>query len=125
MTYLNSPVAYLVDDDFDSKGNLTNTEIPKNKPALIMVQSNFCGHCTKAKPAYQQFAEKNKDKVFCATVQGDGTEPGEKELSSRLKSLIPGFRGFPEYVLFVNGKMSKKHDGGRDVESLEKFVFGK
>lgn len=122
MLFLNKPVAYLQDKDFDAQGNLVNPQIPKNLPVLIMVQAGFCGHCTHAKPAFQEFANKNVGKVFCATIQGDGKEPGEAELSKRLNDLIPNFVGFPEYVVINNGKLTKKESGGRGVKDLDDFV---
>lgn len=123
MSYLNHPVAYLVDSDIDQDGNLINPQIPKDIPVLIMIQANFCGHCTKAKPALQKFAEKNKGKVFVGTIQGDGKEPGEQELSKRLSNIYPTFRGFPEYVKYMGGKYVGNHEGGRSIEDLEEFVF--
>ena len=52
MMYLNK-VAYLQDSDFDIKGNIINKNIPDNIPIVIMLQAEFCGYCTKAKPAFQ------------------------------------------------------------------------
>ena len=37
--YLNDPIYYLEDNDFDSQGNLINPKIPKN--ILSCVLSNF------------------------------------------------------------------------------------
>ena len=122
MSYLNMPIAYLVDSDFDDNGNIINPQIPTDIPVLVMIQANFCGHCTTAKPAFQKLAEQNKGKIFAATIQGDGKETGESQLSRRLSSIVPGFRGFPEYVLFKNGKRIK-HEGGRSKDDLENFAF--
>jgi thiol-disulfide isomerase/thioredoxin len=122
MLFLNKPVAYLQDEDFDKNGNLINKEIPKNIPTIIMIQANFCGYCTKAKPDFQSFADKNVGKYFCATIQGDGKEEGEPELSKRLNLIHPKFRGYPSYVGYKNGKFIKIHDGDRDKKSLENFA---
>lgn len=122
MSNLKRPIAYLVDSDIDEQGNLKNNEIPKNTPVMLMVHSNWCGHCTAAKPAYQEFANKNKGKVFCTTIQADGKEAGEKELAQRLNKILPGFRGFPHYAVFYNGKLVKTHEGGRSVQDLENCV---
>lgn len=122
MKYFNKPVYYLVDTDFDNKGNLINKNIPLDKPVVIMIQANFCGYCTVAKPAFQEFAHKYQNKVFCATIQGDGTEKGEPELSNKIKTIDPQFRGFPGYVLYRNGKYVKSGDA-RSLVELEKFVF--
>jgi len=122
MIYLNKPVAYLVDTDFDANGNLINPQIPKNIPVVIMIQAKFCGHCTNAKPAFQEFANKNQGKIFCATIEGDGTQKGEKELSDNLKKIDPTFRGFPSYVGYKNTKFIKSHNGGRKLQDLENFA---
>jgi hypothetical protein len=122
MKYLNKPVYYLVDSDFDRKGNLINKNIPLNIPVCIMIQAVFCGYCTVAKPAFQDFAIKYHNKVFCATIQGDGNEKGEPELSNRIKQIDPHFKGFPSYVLYKNGKYVKSGDARSFVE-LERFVF--
>ena len=122
MTYLNKPIAYLVDTDFDDDGNLINPEIPKDIPVLIMIQANFCGHCTHAKPEFQKLSEENENDLFCSTIQGDGNEDGEQELGKRLINIFPGFRGFPEYMLYKNGEFVEQHDGGRSSDDLKKFL---
>ena len=120
--FLNRPIAYLQDFDFNAKGDLVNPNIPKDKPVIIMIQANFCGHCTVAKPAFSQFASKNNGRVFCATIQGDGQVEGESELGKRLEVIHPGFRGFPGYVKYQNCMRSSVHNGGREVADLERFA---
>lgn len=122
MIYLQKPVAYLTDSDFDDNGNLINKKIPNDIPVVIMIQANFCGYCSHAKPAFQEFANKHEGKVFCATIQGDGTQAGEKELMKKIKKIDPSFRGYPDYVGYKNGKLIKVHTGGRNVNDLENFV---
>ena len=122
MEYLNKPVAYLQDQDFDANGNLVNSSIPDNIPVVVMLQAKFCGYCTQAKPALQEFADQNVGSVFVATVQADGDMPGEKELGKRLSKIIPGFRGFPEYVLYKNGKRIDKKIKGRSLQDLNDFA---
>jgi thiol-disulfide isomerase/thioredoxin len=122
MMYLQKPIGYLVNSDFDEDGNLINKKIPNNIPILIMIQANFCGYCSHAKPAFQEFANKNEGKVFCATIQGDGKEVGEKELMKKIKKIDPSFRGYPSYVVYKNNKLIKVHNGGRDEKDLEKLI---
>jgi thiol-disulfide isomerase/thioredoxin len=122
MIYLQKPVAYLTDSDFDDNGDLINKKIPNDIPVVIMIQANFCGYCSHSKPAFQEFANKHEGKVFCATIQGDGTEAGEKELMKKIKKIDPSFRGYPDYVGYKNGKLIKVHTGGRNVNDLENFV---
>ena len=51
--YLTKPIAYLTIKDFDSNGNLINPKLKDGK-VIIMIQANFCGYCTIAKPAFQE-----------------------------------------------------------------------
>lgn len=119
---LYKPVYYLENSDFSENGNdLINPKIPKNKPVVIMLAANFCGHCTTAKPAYQSAAE-NHPEIFFATVQGDSQNPEEQKLSQRLSQMFPGFSGYPTFVGYSNGKFARIHDGGRDEESIVAFA---
>ena len=111
------------DGDIDNKGHIINPKIPINKPVLVMVQAGWCPHCTHAKPAFQEFANQYKDEVFCATIEADGERKSEKDLAKRINVIIPDFKGFPDYVLFINGKPQSKKVEGRSVIDLEKFVF--
>lgn len=122
MKYLTKPVAYLEVTDFDSNGNIVNPEIPRNVPVVVMVQGNFCGYCTQAKPAFQEFAEQNRGKVFAATIQGDGEQSGEQELKKKLNTFYDDFQGYPHYVLYKGGKRVPKQIKGRGVVELTEFV---
>jgi len=121
--YLYEPVAYLQDFDFDKDGNLSNPQLLGDKLVVIMIQADFCGHCTHAKPEFQKFADsiatsEYNNKIIPTTIQGDGQEPGEPELRPRLGTIFKGFRGFPCYALMYNGKLVKIHEGGRDSTSI-------
>lgn len=121
MSNFDYPVAYLEDSDFTKEGELSNKEIPTDMPVVVMLQSSWCGHCKKAKPAFQEFANKMQGKVFCATIQADGDRQSEKDLGKRLKTLKPSFIGFPDYLLIKNGKISDKNTNGREVDDLIEF----
>ena len=113
-------INYLEEQDVNPDGSL-KSHVTKGKPTLVMVQGNFCGYCTQAKPAFQKYANNNKGKVLCATIQGDGEIKGEKELGSRLQKIKYGFRGYPDYVKYKGGKKVPGEISGRTLEDLEKF----
>ncbi len=121
MSDFNYPVAYLEDSDFTKEGQLSNSDIPPGMNVVVMAQSSWCGYCKKAKPAFQEFADKMQGKVFCATIQSDGDRQSEKDLGKRLKNINPEFVGFPNYMLFKNGTMSDKQIKGREVTDLIEF----
>lgn len=119
---MSDSVAYLEDSDFDQSGALINPTIPKNIPTVVFIQASWCPHCQHAKPTFQEFAIRMKGKVFSATIQADGERDSEKALGKRVKQIKPGFRGFPDYVLFVNGKRVNKEISGRNMSDLMEFA---
>ena len=86
-----------------------------------MLAANFCGHCTAAKPAYQEAADKHPE-IFFATIQGDSQNPEEQKLSQRLSQMFENFQGYPTFVGYRGGKYVRTHDGPRDVESIVNFA---
>lgn len=133
--YFEKPVYYLQRNDFDDNGNLIVPEL-RNKKVIIMIQANYCGHCTNAKGDYYKAAkyikelEKNggtsyQNKVVFATIQADGEEDGEKELNQILDKIKPTFVGFPDYVLYVNGKRIEDNGPpGRNFNNIVNYVMG-
>jgi len=130
-TVLLYPVAYLDNNDFQEE-KLPNGKIehklvlPNNihndKDVVVMLQTSWCPHCTSAKPAFQKFAKQYEKEIFCATIQADGDTDEEKKLGKRIEKIVPGFRGFPEYCLFVKGKRVDKQIKHRTVEGLIEFA---
>jgi len=116
------PVFYLEDNDFSSDGSLSSSNLPENMPVIIFIQASYCGHCNNAKPAFQAFAEKNKGKVLCATIQGDSQNISEQKLMNRIKLISPDFRGFPDYVLYINRKRQNKQIKSRDEKGLQELI---
>ena len=119
--YLDKPIAYLEDQDFDEEGNLVAENIPSGIPVIVMVQSSWCTQCTSAKTEFQSFADATVGRVFCATIQVDGDRSSEKALGKRIKTLKPKLRGFPDYLLYRNGRKIDKEIQGRDVRHLRDF----
>lgn len=120
-SYLDKPIAYLENEDFDSKGNLIAKGIPSDMPVVIMLQSSWCTHCNKAKPNFQDFANATEGAVFCATIQVDGDRESEKTLGRRIKTIKPNLRGYPDYLLYKNGIRINREIEGRDVIHLRNF----
>jgi thiol-disulfide isomerase/thioredoxin len=121
----NEKVGYLENSDFDNNGALLNPILLGKKiPIVVMVQASWCGFCIKSKPAFQEYANKtNRNQVFCATIHADGERQTEKDLGERIKTIIPDFKGFPHYALYMNGKLQEnKEIKGRSVEDLGEFT---
>ena len=121
---MSNNIAFLQNDALDSSGNLTFST--DNKPLLVMVKASWCGHCKTAAPGFQEFADKYSDKVLCGCIrEGDEQTPSEKELMTRLttvKTVMPSFRGYPHFVLYVNGKPVDGTVSDRSVAGYKDFV---
>ena len=109
-----SSVLDLIPDNFDK------VVLQSGKPALVEFFAPWCGHCKTLAPIYEELAgtfEFAKDKVSIGKVDADD----HKELGRKF-----GVQGFPTLKWF-DGKSDKPTDysGGRDLESLSKFVTEK
>ena len=121
LEYFSKSIGYLEDHDFDKEGNLIAAEVPSDTPVVVMLQSSWCPQCREAKINFQEFANATQGRIFCATIQADGERSSEKSLGDRIKSLKPNFRGFPDYLLYVNGLRIDREVTGRDVKHLRDF----
>jgi protein disulfide-isomerase A6 len=109
-----SAVLDLIPDNFDK------VVLKSGKPTLVEFFAPWCGHCKTLAPVYEELAqtfEHAKDKVQIAKVDADS----ERELGKRF-----GVQGFPT-LKFFDGKSDKptEYNGGRDLESLTKFITEK
>ena len=123
-------VYYLEDSDFDfsNPNEIKLTGFKKlgmhNKPVLVLVFASWCGYCQKFKPDFQAFANIIKEMgepIYVATIQADGKEQGQVELSKKLRTIFKDFRGFPDVYMFKNNKLNKKFDRERTKDALMSF----
>ncbi|ORY71872.1 thioredoxin-like protein [Pseudomassariella vexata] len=108
-----SAVLDLVPDNFDQ------VVLKSGKASLVEFFAPWCGHCKNLAPIYEELAhafEFSKD-VQIAKVDADA----EKSLGRRFD-----IGGFPTLKWF-DGKSDKptEYNGGRDLESLTKFITEK
>ena len=113
-THAASLVLDLIPDNFDK------VVLKSGKPALVEFFAPWCGHCKTLAPVYEELAQHfafAEDKVSIGKVDADE----HKELGRRF-----GVQGFPTLKWF-DGKSDKAVDytGGRDLESLTKWVTEK
>ena len=109
-----SAVLDLIPSNFDS------IVLKSGKPALVEFFAPWCGHCKNLAPVYEELAqslESQSSKVSIAKVDADA----EKSLGKRF-----GIQGFPT-IKYFDGKSETPEDynGGRDLESLQKFITEK
>jgi protein disulfide-isomerase A6 len=109
-----SAVVDLTPSNFDA------VVLKSGKPALVEFFAPWCGHCKNLAPVYEELATAftyAADKVTIAKVDADD----HKSLGKRF-----GVQGFPTLKWF-DGKSDKPvdFDGGRDLESLAKWITEK
>ncbi|KAH7139092.1 thioredoxin-like protein [Dendryphion nanum] len=100
--------------------NFDSVVLKSGKPALVEFFAPWCGHCKNLAPVYEELATSFQfaaDKVSIAKVDADN----HKSLGKQF-----GVQGFPTLKWF-DGKSDKPTDyeGGRDLESLQKFITEK
>lgn len=112
-------VAYIEIQDIDHNGKL-KPHVNRGKPLIVMAQGKNCGHCTTAKPAFQELAY-NSNNIICGSIQMDG-ESDDREAGKWVKKWDQSYRGIPTYIGFdKHGNYVKTHTGQRDKESLRQF----
>ena len=107
-----SDVLNLRPDNFDK------IVFESGKPALVEFFAPWCGHCKNLAPVYEELAtafSPFSSKVSIANVDADE----HKSLGKKF-----GVQGFPTLKWFSGEKGAEPVDysGGRDIESLTKFV---
>lgn len=101
-----SDVVKLTKDNFDAV-------IAKEKLVFIKFFAPWCGHCQSMAEDFKSVATELKGKAVLADV--DATV--EEELAKKYN-----IDGFPTLKLFSNGEELTDYNGGRDKESMIKFI---
>lgn len=100
--------------------NFDDVVLKSGKPSLVEFFAPWCGHCKNLAPIYEELAssfESMSSKVTIAKADCDA----HRDLGTRF-----GVQGFPT-LKFFDGKSNTPVDysGGRDLESLTKFITEK
>ena len=100
--------------------NYDEVVLKSGKPALVEFFAPWCGHCKTLAPTYEELASNYahaSDKLIIAKVDADE----HKKLGKRFN-----VQGFPTLKWF-DGKndQPEEYGGGRDLDSLTKFITDK
>lgn len=97
--------------------NGTVTVKGQNKPGMLLIMANWCGHCTRFKPVYADL-DSRIGKDFSITSIEEGQFSQNINLANTLK-----ISGFPTIKVFdKNGVITGTYNEGRDLQSLLAFI---
>ena len=102
------------EDDMPAKDIDRNV---KTGTKLVLFYADWCGHCKKIKPVWEETAKKvNIDEVKMIKVNcGEGTEK-DQEIMKKYS-----IDGYPTIIKFVEGK-PQLYQGERDAKSLKEAL---
>jgi thiol-disulfide isomerase/thioredoxin len=115
-------VIVLKNGDFDSNMNLTKSNL-KNK-VIILYYADWCGHCKRLKPAYNQLIEMSNNgklDVSIAAVNADDNDGLMERMRGLGNKAEYDVRGFPSIVSYNNGKYYSTYSYDNTQEGREKF----
>lgn len=116
-------VKYLEDFDFSGKTLLPSQG--NNDVYIVMIFASWCGFCVKAFPEYYEFAKRvateGNSNIQVCCIQADGDRESEQLLGKKLKDTIDGFRGFPHFCIYKNGKKIADYNGERKAQNFYDF----
>ncbi len=92
--------------------HINNNKINLNKPGLLLVHANWCGHCTRYFPKYKQLAKLFPEDGDFLITHIESEELNKKNVKQCLGEFV---QGFPTLLFFdKNGNIKQRHDGDRE-----------
>ena len=122
-----SNILHLENEDFNDQNILKselvfsdskNTYKIESDLCMIMIYADWCPYCIQAKPIYDEFVGKYKDK----NVKFFKINENQTDLMKRIKKIVGEKVTFPSFYFFVNGKKVGKYEGERTIEGFNKSV---
>lgn len=109
------------DISLDSKGTpIINQNVIKHCPGMLLIWGNFCGHCHKFLPTFQEVNQRLNGSSLsfpCVAIENNELKKSENKTSAL------NFSGFPTIKYFdQTGKIIGEHQGERDTKSLFKEI---
>jgi thiol:disulfide interchange protein len=100
-------------EGFECKPDELETMIQSPEPTLVLFYADWCGHCTKLKPTWDETAaQANVDKNRMIKIDVGGKTSEQKEIMDRYQ-----IDGFPTILVFQNG-IPTPHQGARTVDAF-------
>lgn len=105
-------VTFLKKEGFESSCENFEKDIKEDKK-LVLFYADWCGHCNKLKPIWDEASGSVDNKMIKLNV-GDGT-PEQKTIMEKYN-----IKGFPTIIMFENGENKGQFDK-RDKDSFLEY----
>jgi thiol:disulfide interchange protein len=100
-------------EGFECKPDELESMIHTSEPTLVLFYADWCGHCTKLKPTWDETAaQANADKTRMIKIDVGGKTSEQKEIMDRYQ-----IDGFPTILVFQNGNPTP-YQGARTVDAF-------
>jgi len=96
---------------FDGLDNPPMTGGGKNKINIMLFKAEWCGHCQRFKPVWEQLSKKFQSKFNFIVYDSDKNE----NMMTKYK-----INGFPT-ILIQDGDIIKPYEDNRDLDTLDTF----
>lgn len=107
-------VTFNLNEAFESSCTELPSKLKKDDKQLVLFYADWCGHCKKMKPQWDEASAELGDAKMIKVNVGDGTEEQKKTMSAY------GIQGFPTIIKFENGKPNGQLDS-RDKNGFLEF----
>lgn len=94
-----------------------NKKITNGQPGMLLIYADWCGHCQRFKPVFNQINSKIGASFICASISDV-----ELERNPNLGKAL-NFRGFPTIKFFnQNGEITADYNGNRESSEILDYI---
>ena len=109
-------VTFRLNEGFETTSSELPSKLKKDDKQLVLFYADWCGHCKKMKPEWDEASNELGNNKMMKINVGDGTEEQKKTMNTY------GIQGFPTILMFENGE-SKGPFESRDKNSFLDFFM--
>ncbi len=85
----------------------------KNRTGILLVWGDFCGHCHRFMPTFNEITDKVKNSVTCLAIESEQFQ-NDQTLARALN-----LQGYPSLYFFNDkGLITEMYNGSRDQKSI-------
>jgi thioredoxin-like negative regulator of GroEL len=102
-------------NDFQVRGNkvLINLNKTKKVPGMLLIWGDFCGHCHRFMPVFNELTNSLGRNYSCASIESEELQ-GQKTLTTALN-----FQGYPTICFFnQKGIIIGQYNGSREKGAI-------